>query len=97
MNLSSKPRKHDNVNRISTGNWNKKIWGIRVGCFGWNIRMLYKPRKLKNINIEKTKYKLHIVSLQETCWIRDGNIQVENLTILYSGVKSNEYEKGVGK
>lgn len=94
MNLLPKPRKYDDINGNFTGNRNGKNAEIRIGT--WNIRTLYIPGALRNINSEIAKYKLHIVALQEIRWLGNGNVQAENATVFYSGTNSNRHEKGVG-
>jgi len=94
LNLLPKPRKYDDLNGNFTGNRNGKNAEIRIGT--WNIRTLYIPGALRNINSEIAKYKLHIVALQEIRWLGNGNVQAENATVFYSGTNSNRHEKGVG-
>jgi len=94
VNLLPKPRKYDDINGNLTGNRNGKNAEIKIGT--WNIRTLYKPGALRNINSEIAKYKLHIVALQEIRWLGNGNVQAKNATVFYSGTKSNRHEKGIG-
>lgn len=94
VNLLPKPRKYDDINGHLTGKQNGKNAEIKIGT--WNIRTLYKPGGLKNINSVIAMYKLHIVALQEIRWPGNGNMQIENVTVFYSSTNFNRYEKGVG-
>ena len=64
---------------------------LKIGT--WNVRTLYRAGQLENVIHEMNRAKLDILGLCETQWPRNGRLELENHTMLYSGC--GQHAKGV--
>jgi len=85
------PRKLIKDNRNGNGN-RKTIRNLRFGT--WNIRTIFKPRALKIIIDEITKYNLQIVALQEMrCFVMAAsNIKKQQTFTVDVGMRGTNWE-----
>jgi hypothetical protein len=61
----------------------------------WNVRSLYKAGSLMIVTKETSKYKLHLVGIQEISWDRGGTEPAGEYTFFYGKGKEN-HELGTG-
>ena len=59
----------------------------------WNVRTLYRGGQLENVVHMMNRAKLDILGHCETLWPRNGHLELENHTMLYSG--GEQHAKGV--
>ena len=72
------------------------IKALRIGS--WNVRTLYEAGKTAQVAKEMQRYRLHILGISETHWIRHGRQRLSTGELLiYSGHEENKvHSEGVG-
>jgi hypothetical protein len=61
----------------------------------WNVRNLYRAGFLMTVSRELSKYKLHLVRVQEVRW-EGGSIEPAGEYTFFYGKRNKNYELGTG-
>ena len=69
-----------------------KLKDLRCGT--WNVRSLAMPGKIDIVSEEMERYKLDIITLQETRWPYNGKIYSGSYITYYSGNNDGKYKAG---
>lgn len=78
---SNRNKKENQHRKNRRRNKNKKVWRIAT----WNVRTMLEVGKEIEVAKELGKSKIEIAALQETRWSKQGQINNDKFTILYSG------------
>ena len=59
----------------------------KLNIGNWNVRTFYQASNLAQAAKETERLKIDILGISETHWTGQGRIQIQNKTIIYSGMQ----------